>query len=510
MALPRYRQVFVVSDLHLGGYTGRRDDTKDDWVPVPSKSGPLEPGERSFRIFRDAPALRYTILQAAKVEGPVALVLNGDIVDFLADANAALFDPEGALAKLQAIVNDPEQHVVWTALVAYLNTEAHDLVLVLGNHDIELGMSDVQEWLANFLTDGELTRRRRLVHCYDGEGFRCIVGGNLVQCVHGNAADPWNVVDYAQLAKVAEARRLHTNVPELKANTGTRLVVEHMNAVKRKYQWVDLLKPEREGAAAVVQAKDKARKAPIRQLASSITRHGMLKQLFIGEPGAAPIGPPETLRSHDDVVSSDQIEQWLSDAQQRDADGMSALELAEDDGMLESVFVVGRSIEGWLGKSLRELLLEGISSSKAWDLGEADDVFKGQDKLCHPDVDFLVAGHTHLERCLRRDRGRGVYYNSGTWIKLVRIPLAALRSDRAFALVDKALSEGSMEALERVEMEDGKVARLLQSIRTVVRIWADHAGASAALFHVNGDEKAGFELEEVAETRRSLDSRGLK
>src|SRR6478609_10573818 len=119
-SLPTYRQVFVVSDLHLGGFTGRRDAATKDWVPIPAKPGPLGKDERSFRIFRDGPALSYTIAEVAKATGPVALVLNGDIVDFLADAKATAFDPEGALAKLQTVIADPEQHSVWLALIDYL------------------------------------------------------------------------------------------------------------------------------------------------------------------------------------------------------------------------------------------------------------------------------------------------------------------------------------------------------------------------------------------------------
>jgi predicted phosphodiesterase len=42
-----------------------------------------------------------------------------------------------------------------------------------------------------------------------------------------------------------------------------------------------------------------------------------------------------------------------------------------------------------------------------------DDTFKNIDAECGPDLDFVVAGHTHLHRALKRQRGKGVYFNSG-------------------------------------------------------------------------------------------------
>ena len=34
-----------------------------------------------------------------------------------------------------------------------------------------------------------------------------------------------------------------------------------------------------------------------------------------------------------------------------------------------------------------------------------------------------MTGHTHLERVLARSGGRGAYFNSGTWVPLIRLSL---------------------------------------------------------------------------------------
>ncbi|MBZ0121537.1 MAG: metallophosphatase, partial [Sandaracinaceae bacterium] len=77
-----YDEIYSVSDLHLGG----------------------EGGEA--QIFDSGSLLADTIRLVADRAGAgkrVALVLNGDIVDFLAEPGARYFDAVGAPAKLARI-----------------------------------------------------------------------------------------------------------------------------------------------------------------------------------------------------------------------------------------------------------------------------------------------------------------------------------------------------------------------------------------------------------------------
>ena len=77
-------------------------------------------------------------------------------------------------------------------------------------------------------------------------------------CTHGNEVDPWNFVRYEDLAKAA--RRLNcarTLKPgEWEPNAGTKMVKDIMNVLKVRYPWIDLLKPEIEGAVGVLLALD--------------------------------------------------------------------------------------------------------------------------------------------------------------------------------------------------------------------------------------------------------------
>lgn len=507
-----YRTVFIVSDLHLGGYTGVYDGAAGDWAPL--EKGKTPGGDaRSFRIFRDAEALAWAIDNAGTAAGPVALILNGDIVDFLAMPEAKGFDPEGARDKIEHIIGDPEQRPVWEALRRFITSDDGDLVLVLGNHDIELAMHDAGAFLIDYLTDGVAERGQRIIHCYNGKGLACSVGGARVLAVHGNAVDPWNEIDYSLLAEYAEARRLKTRVPKFRVNAGSTLVVEHMNAVKRRFQWIDLLKPEQRGAALVAATLDKNRGAPISLLAENLFTRGwaMRRSLFVGEE-PDPTGPMLPPRTADDGEGPGEIDidAALRDAQEKDAAGITPAEVAgadDEDGVLSIMEMAPALVKLKIGRPLREVLREYLAGDRTYDFTAFDETYRDLDRATDPDVDFLIAGHTHLERSLARQKGRGHYFNSGTWIKLVSMPNEVLATDEAFAPVKDALEDGSIEILERPIRVGARTVTLIRSIRTVVKIEALEAGgARGVLCHVEG-EHGSFSLKAVAGSERTVHAR---
>jgi UDP-2,3-diacylglucosamine pyrophosphatase LpxH len=503
-----YRSVFVVSDLHLGGYTGVFDPKTRDWGPVPPGTPVPKQGIRSFRIFRDALALGWAIDQAAAAPGPVALVLNGDIVDFLASPEAKGFDPDGARAKLEAIIKDPEQQEVWAALRRFVTAKVGDLVLVVGNHDVELIMSDARQYLIDYLTEGDDERAKRIVPCCDGQGFSCIVGGARVRAVHGNAVDPWNDVDYGRLKAYDDARRLRTRLPDFRVNAGSKLVVEHMNAVKRRYQWIDLLKPEQEGAALVSAALDKEHSAPIGLLLENLFTRGseLRRAIFVGETPEPRGAPTPGTAARAGTADPFDVDALLQAALDKDAAGVTATELVQPsaDGMLSIREVLPAMAMMKVGRSLRETLLAHLPGDRSYDPFAGDDTYLGLDRTQEPQLDFLIAGHTHLERSLPRRNGPGHYFNSGTWIKLVQIPAEALQSDQAFEPVRLALEDGSIEALEQPITVGQRTFELVKSIRTVVRVEAlENGGVSGALFHVEG-APAGFSMKKLGASERIL------
>ena len=106
---PTYDELHVVSDLHLGGIPG-------------------------FQIF-DQGATFARLVDNIRARSPslrVALLINGDLVDFLAEPGALCFDPHGAVEKLTRIFGDDAFEPVARALRDLVATPNRRLVITLG------------------------------------------------------------------------------------------------------------------------------------------------------------------------------------------------------------------------------------------------------------------------------------------------------------------------------------------------------------------------------------------
>ena len=54
----------------------------------------------------------------------------------------------------------------------------------------------------------------------------------------------------------------------------------------------------------------------------------------------------------------------------------------------------------------------------------------------------------YLKRAIKRKDGGGFYFNSGTWIRLIRFTDAMLADSQSFQPVYQVLSNGSMSAID--------------------------------------------------------------
>src|SRR3954447_25861409 len=101
-----FSELHCISDLHLGGPPGRQI---------------FDQGSRLAKLIdylrtRDTPRL--------------GLVINGDVVDFLAEEPAAYLDPAQAIDKLERIVaRDPAFVEVWRPLRVFVSTPSRRLIL---------------------------------------------------------------------------------------------------------------------------------------------------------------------------------------------------------------------------------------------------------------------------------------------------------------------------------------------------------------------------------------------
>jgi len=486
----RYDQVYVISDVHLGGAPGAQ-------------------------IFGSAAELAWFAgehLAGLDAGLQVALVINGDFVDFLAEPDAVHFDPHQAVVKLERIAS--HFAAVFDALRTYVQTPGRTLIVNLGNHDIELGLPWVRHQLAELLTGpgprgAEAAARLQLVT--DGTGIRCEVNGRSVLCVHGNEVDRWNGVDFEQLRLIGRDLQLGRPVLPWIPNPGSRMVVDVMNEVKRRFPFVDLLKPETGAVGPVLAACGGASLATLDQLASAVMTFGSRAGAGVvkprgllgggeqaGDDGAAG-GPDTSLLPPPDRQAM--ARQMMAEAEQGIADGLDPMALVS--GIEDRQLNVLASLRAWItGEPDAEVLreaLEKLDRDRSFSPGQRDDTARDLDEKIDRGIDFLVAGHTHLERAHARLYGRGAYFNSGTWARLIRIDAAVRRDRVAFRRMFNLLKDGDMASLDQA----GVVLRL----NTVVAIRAVDGGAVGELAHVQQQEDGKMALQAVEGSQQARTAR---
>jgi hypothetical protein len=129
---------------------------------------------------------------------------------------------------------------------------------------------------------------------------------------------------------------------------------------------------------------------------------------------------------------------------------------------------------------LRRALKKWLSTDTSYDYWAEDDTFTRLDEACGDDVEFVIAGHTHLHRALERKRAHGFYFNSGTWIRLIRLSDHVLDDAEQFARVWSAFSAGNMKALDDLrDLGPERDEPLVLDISTVVGIHAPPSGETS-------------------------------
>jgi UDP-2,3-diacylglucosamine pyrophosphatase LpxH len=482
-------KLYVISDLHLGGEAG-------------------------FQIFGSGTELEWLVRHLADTDPDedVALVINGDFVDFLAEAPATYFDPYGALRKLERIaLEDPAFKGVFAQLTYFLSKPKRRLVVNLGNHDLELALPWVRQRLEEILCGTNATATSRLHFVLDGSGVLCGVGAQSVLCLHGNEVDAWNPADYERIRQIGRDVQLGRPVKAWIPNRGTQLVIEVMNRIKRGFPFVDLLKPE---VAAVVPTLLAC--AP-RELLGSLERVGRMADIGLGRARASIVKPAGMLGEEPEGGLADpaattlpgllgpapgagnegaarELMRLVEEQARTGVDPMALVGIAGDQ-RLDALSAAGKWIAAEPGHEVLREALEYLDKDRSFDIADRDETARRLDDEVAPAIDIVVAGHTHLERALHRLNGGGCYFNSGTWARLIRIAPAVRGDPAAFKRVYDQLKDGRMAQLD--------AEGLVHKPCTVVAIWreAPGGGASAELRHVKPDA-AGLGLVADSPTSR--------
>lgn len=477
-SLLQYDELYIVSDIHMGGPPG-------------------------FQVLKEGKRLASFIrwIGQQRPDGRVALVLNGDVIDSLAENIRGYIAADEAVTMVTRIFNDQAFAPVWDALKDFVSMAGRSLIMVIGNHDIELALPAVQRTLEERLAGDEAAPRGRIFFSTAGAGHSCTVGPARVFCTHGNEEDSWNIVDYEALFQLA--RGLNAGLPfdssRWKPNAGTMLVRDIMNEVKRKYAWIDLLKPETKAAIGVLLVLDAgqvgkiSRGIPVlwEKLRSSLKLHGLLSadettvrdgaavqaialnellgpNLLGGVAGARPCSG----RSADSMLL--QAEEALNKQSGQTAGTDETLGW----GQLTWDWLTGVEKP----EAVRRALKDWLRGDKTFDIKDHDETFDAVTAKIGPSVDFIVTGHTHLERAIKLD-ARRCYFNCGTWIRLLRFTEAMLDKPDVFKKIYDVLMKGSMDEIDRAEIVPGQPFLMNQT--SAVSIRTDGGGVVGELIHID-------------------------
>jgi UDP-2,3-diacylglucosamine pyrophosphatase LpxH len=474
--LPSFDEVHAISDLHMGGKIG-------------------------FQILRETDRLANFIRRLGKErpEGSVALVLNGDVFDTLAEDVIGYVAVDDARATVERIMNDPSFVPIWNALADFVKLPGRTLVIVIGNHDIEIAFPPVQRLVVSRLAGDDLAARARIEFSTAGAGYTCTVAGARVFCIHGNEVDAWNYNRYEDLAKVS--RRMNAGLSltqeEWTPNAGTRMVKEVMNKVKQTYRWIDLLKPETSAAVGTLIVLDPSQAKKINQLFGIVGERSQGGAQVDARLSAEGFQPPDPA-----AKPALTLEQMLGPAMKQGMgagvdDMLLAAEenfskprtpAAQADGTLGTGQLIWDRLTGWLtgvskAEALRRALSDWLEKDKSFVYSDPDDTFKQVSAVVGPDIDFIVTGHTHLERAIDMGYGR-YYFNCGTWIRLLQFTPAMLKDAQSFDEVFKVLTDGRMKAIDDARF--GGVPFVMERT-SAVSIVEQVGRAVGSLTHIEGD-----------------------
>jgi len=474
--LPAFDEVHVLSDIHMGGQPG-------------------------FQILRETQRLANFIrrLGQQRAGGRLALVLNGDVFDTLAEDFNGYVAIADAEATVERIMRDNSFARIWDALSEFVKQPNRTLVIVIGNHDIEIAFPPVQRLVLTRLAGEDAAARARIEFSVMGAGFTCTVGGRRVFCIHGNEVDAWNYNRYEDLAKVS--RRMNADLPmapsEWKPNAGTRMVKDVMNGIKRKFAWIDLLKPENSAAVGALLVLDPSQANKIREAFDIVSEHqrGTAQvDARLSADGFSPQLAAARPLSLEEMLGPNLVQgvgQGANDmllAAERNFN-KPRVSVSQADGTLGAPQLIFDRLTGWLtgvskAEALRRALLDWLKDDTSFITDNHDDTFKEVTKSVGPAIDFIVTGHTHLERAIDMGHGR-YYFNCGTWIRLLQLTPAMLANTKLFnEEIYAVLVDGRMKAIDEAVFV-GKPFVMNQT--SAVSICRDGDKVVGALTHVEGD-----------------------
>lgn len=461
--------------------------------------------------------------QGEESEGVVVeLVVNGDMVDFLApdvagEAKIWIGDEMEAIGRLREIVEHTP--APFEALRRLLRCDRCLLTILLGNHDVELCLPAVRHYLQSEVlhSDG-----RGLKFLFNGEAYTC--GRLLIE--HGNRYDPWNQVAYSELRQ--ECSHISRGLPILEEDrarrwfnppAGTLLVVHAVNHLLGKYPFINLLKPETGAMLPLLLSLQPdlrpvlAKIVALREIPARRRGARLAAAAIPGDPAAlGGEGDGEIdIGSLDAVLTAELGEvdarqftapepDWFGGelgGGQEEQDMYKVLRECTADlyRKAQGLLTLGRA---WLSASAEarraqvQVALKHLAEDNSWSINsETEPAY--EEAACElvsgGKFSHVVFGHTHHPKKIvleRRGHKLGCYLNAGAWADVIRLPVAA--------------SGGETQTREMLEtfvgqIESGNLSGLLTRFCGYAEVELDKSGdvLSAEIYSYGGPSRERLE-----------------
>jgi UDP-2,3-diacylglucosamine pyrophosphatase LpxH len=443
--VPSYSELYSISDLHLGG---------------------ARPGGQ---IFCQGARLKAFLEQLAKKPGPFCLVIAGDLFDSLPylTGSGTYVAIDGAADVLQTIMDTKAFTPVFEGLKAFLAADGRDLVILIGNHDVEIALPEAQEALLKKIAPTP-DARGRVRFSTSGVGFRCQVGDQAVYVTHGNEADRWNHIDHDALRRAAHARALGQpwDARNWVPNAGTKLVIDAMNEVKAKHPFIDLLKPEKEGALKILRSiapKTFASVADALPAFASWARARVTRSAFVlGVEGAEMPRELEVVHLLGEAINRSGVRTdggppstgLMDRVGQHHRSGRSPASLVSDDQATLGYWT-NRIFGDDPVEALRQALQDWLLGDRSFALDDRDETYREVAAQVGPDIDVVITGHTHLPRWIDGQERGLTYLNAGAWARTMGMRLEFLDSKASFTPVYDALQSPDLSVLDKTKVKVG-------------------------------------------------------
>ena len=351
------------------------------------------------------------LLNAASTNGPfgdagdVELIINGDCFEFLfmqPHEKRSTIDPAAALVKLEKVI--AAHRPFFHTLQRFISQPGRHITFVTGNHDVELGLEELQARICQSICDGQ-DLQERVDFCH-ARFYRPLPD---VYIEHGNQHDFWNrICDLWDEQGQPLALRPNTITLPL----GTRYIQQAAYPINVMYPYFDHFEPAMNLTPQVALL---CLLNP--EIVVTTVPHVMQMLSYPREPlsGLSPgeENIPGKLFEHamvDFLV-------FQEDMVEHNPDFIEPLgQTARVDVMLEFV-----TIRDAMSLPIAEAI-KAVCAPAVYRMAES--TARGMQNILHddPTLRYAIAGHTHMDRIDSLDNGSQVYLNTGTWTRRYALP----------------------------------------------------------------------------------------